>query len=280
MNINSILHRYKTAIFIAKNPLAINVWLRFAIRTSTQTEPLHEKKKTKQIARMKSNRMRKKNENYLCKQQTYQQIWIMQKLNLVHIIKVEQKRSGWTYCVSINTCFTARLQELTELGFRTDWFLCWWLFPFSLCMCISLFRLAGWQTPAGHSSCISTLFHSIHSFAYSLKTFLSVCFCWFRLSVENWRISIELNNILLMLILKVAQLKWLTLTLQLWLNWFYCSLRLRNLKYFRKSFFFIYIYKVNVSHTSIYIRRWYISMCKPDILQTQMSWIILAQLKI
>lgn len=95
--------------FIAENPLAINVWLRFAISNSTHYTKTNPTNCTNGAS--ERERVEEKIKNYLCKQQTYQQIWIMQKLNLVHIIKVEQKTWLETYCVSINTCFTARLHN-------------------------------------------------------------------------------------------------------------------------------------------------------------------------
>lgn len=73
----------ESAIFIAQNPLAINMRLRLPYTNSFPTnKPTYEM----QIVN-KNNRNNvlewEKERNYLCKQQTYQQIWIMQKLNLV-----------------------------------------------------------------------------------------------------------------------------------------------------------------------------------------------------
>lgn len=63
-----------------ENPLAIDVWL--CLLHSVHIQP-------KQFASKEEEKL----QNYLCKHQTYQQIWIMQKLNRIRIIKDEQNQT-------------------------------------------------------------------------------------------------------------------------------------------------------------------------------------------
>lgn len=128
--------------------------------------------------------------------------------------------------LSINTCFTARLQNWQNSVLEpTDFGCCFFFLRVLMVICYPILCVSLWLACWLLVACRPYFMYQwgvcksfICSLARSLKTYSSVCHCFGSvLKIGEFQLISNRSTICWF---KVAQLKWLTLTLQLWLNWF------------------------------------------------------------